>query len=144
MAVTTLWKFLQHAVRMRLAVTCKARWYDFMLMLVAINTGQIVVFGRICFQQTDSLFMTCPAVVRGGFLSVSDHKRHVDRMAAYACLKVHVLGVLFVAFHATRDFFVGFCVALVTGHISVDTRVFCKLITLFWMTRQTWSGNFAF
>ena len=87
--------------------------------------------------------MTRPAVLRGGIISISDHKRHMDRMAAYACLKVHVLGVLFVAFHATRDLFVGCCMAFGTGHICVDARVVFKILTLFWVTRQTWSGNFA-
>lgn len=83
MAITTFWKFLQHGVRMGLTVTCKTRWNGFMLISVTINTGQIMVFGLIRLQQTDSLIMTSPAVVRWGLIAVSNHKRHMDWMAGH-------------------------------------------------------------
>ena len=79
--------------------------------------------------------MTRPAIMGRGLLSIGNHQGHVDRMARHAGLKIHILGVLFVAIHAAWNLPMG-CVALVASHIGVGAGVFFDLNTLFLVAGQ--------
>jgi hypothetical protein len=142
-AVTTFRKFLEHAVRMGLAVTRYTRWYGFMLIPMAISAGKIVVFGRICLKQAPGFLMTCRAVTRWGLANVSNFKGHMNRVAGEAGLELHVLCVLFVTHHTLRDLSVC-CMALAASHIRMSTGVVFYLFTLLLVTCETRSGNLAF
>ena len=142
-AVATFRKLLEHFVRMRLAVTRCTRWYGFMLIPMAISTGKIVVFCRICLKQGPGFLMTCRAVMRWGLSDVSDFKRLMNRMAGLAGLKVLVFGVFFMAFHTNGDPPVDI-MAPITSHLCLmSAGMLFYLFTLLLVTCETRSGNVA-
>lgn len=130
MAVSTFRKLLEHAVRMRLAVTRYTRWYGFMLIPMAISTGKIVVFCRICLEQGPGFLMTCRAVMRWCLAHVSNLKRHMNRMAGEAGLKLHILCVLFVTHHTFGDLTVNRMAPVASDLRSMSTRILFQLFTL--------------
>ena len=73
MALTAFRKLIQYRLRMRAGVARKARWYGLMFILVAKDTGKIMVFGPVLGKQVEGLLMTPPAVMRRGLLSIGDH-----------------------------------------------------------------------
>ena len=142
-AVTAVRKFLEHGVRMGLAVTRYTWWYGFVLIPMAISAGKIVVFGRVCLKQGPSFLMTCRAVMRWGLANVSNFKRHMNRMAGEAGLEFHILCVLFVTHHTLRDHSVC-CMAFAASHVRMGTGVVLHLFTLLLVTCETRSGNVTF
>jgi len=135
MALTTLRKFVQYPLRMRIGVAGKARRYHFMFVPVAEGTAKCMVLGRILLQQGQSLLMTRSTIMGRGLLSIGNHQGHVDRMTRHAGLKIHIVGVLLVAIHAVWNLAMG-CMALVASHICVGTRVFLDLQTLLFVAGQ--------
>jgi len=114
-----------------------------MFVPMAISTRKIVVFGRVLLKQARSFLMTCPTVMRWGFSNVSDLKRHVNRMAGLTGLKIHVLGVFFVTFHAIRDLPVDL-MALVASHVRMCAGVVFHLFTLLLVAGKARASNFTF
>lgn len=143
MALAALGKFVQYPLWMRVWMTRIAWWHGLVFVLVAKDTGKIMVLGRILCQQVHCLLMTGPAIRRWGVLGIGNYQRHMNRMARHAGLKIHILGVFFVALRTVRNLPVC-CVALVTGQIRVGARVLFDLVTLLLVTCKTRSGDLAF
>jgi hypothetical protein len=119
---------------MGFAVALLTWGYSLMLLLMTISTRKIVVLGLICFKQGEGFVMACSAVVRRYLVRVSDNERHMNRVASLTGLKIHILGVFFVALHAIRYLSVS-CMALVTGQIGVSTGLSLYLLTLLGVAR---------
>jgi len=81
--------------------------------------------------------------MRWGFSNISDHKRHVDRMAGLTRLKVHVLCVFFMTLHAIRDLPVGL-MALAASHVRMGAGVVFHLFTLLLVAGKARTGNLSF
>jgi hypothetical protein len=107
-----------------------------MFVPVTKGTTKVMVLSPILLKQIQGRLMTRPAIMGRGLLGIGNHQRHVDRMARQTGLKIHILGVLFVAIHAARDLPMG-RVALVASHICVGTRVLFNLNTLLLVAGQT-------
>ena len=119
------------------------RSYGLMFLFMTMSTGKIVMFGRVCLKQGHSIFMASPAVVRRDLIRVSDYKRHVNRVASFAGLKIHVGGVFFMAFHAIRNLSMC-CMAFVASQISVSTGLSFYFFTLLRVTCEAGTGNVTF
>jgi hypothetical protein len=128
---------------MRYSMALLTRRYGFMLLFMTISTGKIVMFGRVCLKQGHSILMASPAVARRDLIRVSDYKRHVNRVASFAGLKIHVGGVLFMAFHAIRNLSMC-CMAFVASQISVSTGLSLYFFTLLRVTCEAGAGNVTF
>lgn len=102
-----------------------------------------MVFCRVCLEKGPGFLMACRTVVRRGLAYVSNFKRHMNRVAGEARLKLHILCVLFVTYHAFRDLSVC-CMTLTASHIRMSTGVILHLFTLLPVTSETRSGNVAF
>ena len=133
MALTAFRKLIQYRLWMWAGVARKARWYSLMFILVAKDTGKIMVFGRILGQQVEGRLMTRPAIMRWRLLGIGDDQWHVNRMARHAGIKIHVFGVLFVTLGTVGDLPVD-RVAFATRYIRVGTGVFLDLVALLGMT----------
>ena len=142
-AITAFWKLLEHACRMRYAVTVCTLLYGCVFIRMTGGTGKVVVFGCICLKQDHRVFVASAAIVRRDFWPVSDDERHMNRMAGLAGLKVHVPCVFFMAIHTNRDLPV-FRVALVASQIRVSTGMILYFLTLLRMAGEARSGEFAF
>jgi hypothetical protein len=114
-----------------------------MFVPVAKGTAKIVVFGRVLLKQVQGLLMTRPAITGRGFLSIGNHQRHMNRMARHASLKIHILGVLFVAIHAAWNLPMG-CVAFVASQIRVGAGVFLDFDALLLVAGQASCDKFTF
>ena len=83
------------------------------------------------------------AVMRRGLAYVGDFKRHMNRMAGEAGLKLHILCVFSVTHHAFRHFSVC-CMTLAASYIRMSAGVILDFFALLLMTRETGFGNVAF
>lgn len=143
-AVTAFRKFLEHGVRMRFAVTLCTRWYGFVFALMAFSTSKIMVFCRILLEQGTCFLMTRRAIMRWGFLvDVCNGKRHMNRMAGLAGLKVLVCGMFFMTCHAIGDFSVDI-MALIASHVCMGTGMLLYLVTLLLMACKAWGRDLPF
>ena len=142
-AATAFWKFLEHALRMRFAVTRCTRRYGLVFVLMAINTCKVMVFCHILFEQGAGFLMACRAVMRRRLGGVSNDKWHMNRVAGKTGFKLHILRVFFVTHHTLRDLFV-YCMALVASHVRMGTGMLLYLFTLLLVTCKTRSGDLAF
>ena len=102
-----------------------------------------MVFCRICLEEGSGSLMACRAVMRRRLSYVSDFKRHMNRMAGEAGLKLHIFCVFFVTHHAFRDLSVC-CMTLAASHIRMSAGVILHLFTLLLVTRETRFANVAF
>ena len=133
MALTAFRKLIQYRLWMRVGVARKARRYGLMFILVAKDTGKIMVLGRVLCKQVEGLLMTRPAIMRRGLLGICHDQWHVNRMARHAGIKIHVFGVLFVTLGTVGDLPVD-RVTFATRYIRVGAGVFLHLVALLGMT----------
>ena len=81
MTLTTVGKLLQHRLDVGLRVAGRACRCELVPVLVAKNTGQIVMLGCALGQLVIGLTMTGPAPPVGRLWTVRDHQGHVRRVA---------------------------------------------------------------
>lgn len=102
-AIATFRELLQHTSWVRFAVARLARRNVLMFLLMTVNARKVVVFRSIRLKQRHGLAVTRTAVMRRGRIRVGDHQRHMNRMACFTGLKIHVFSMFLMAFHALGD-----------------------------------------
>jgi hypothetical protein len=133
MTITALRKLLDHAGRMRHAVAVGTLFYGRVFIGMTRGTGKVMVFRCICLKQGHCLFVTSTAIMRRDIRWIRNHERHMDRMAGFARLKVHIVCVFFVTLHTNGDQAV-LRMTLVAGEVRVRTGMLVYLFSLLCMT----------
>lgn len=115
-----------HLAAVRFTVAGLAGRHQAMLVLVAIDAGQVVMFGRVCRERLNHISVAARAPVVWHMIIVFDHSRHVRLVAAQAGLVRHALTVPFVAVQASQPAaMVGMAFRAV--ELGVQTGIFGQL-----------------
>jgi len=109
-------------------------------MFVAINTGQLMVFGLISLQLFGHLSMAGTTVNIGDILTISDHQRTVGRMTGQTVLHLLPLSVGLVTIETVGNLPVD-RMALGTSQLGMLTDMGLKLLTLGSVAGETGLGN---